>query len=68
MNRVPHVIAIVLGLILVGVLATEKQRIESKLIGVTAECNNGKFTDAKRGPGVCAANGGVKRWIEKEKQ
>ena len=60
--------SIVLGVILVYTLSTEDQRLESRVIGVTAQCANGSFTTAKRGPGVCSAHGGVQRWIEKRGQ
>lgn len=57
--------SVVLGVILVYTLSTEDQRLEARVIGVTAQCANGSFTTAKRGPGVCSAHGGVQRWIEK---
>lgn len=59
------VASVLLGVILVYTLSTEDQRLESRVIGVTAQCANGSYTTAKRGPGVCSAHGGVKRWIEK---
>ena len=45
-------------------MAVNEYSIEQRFIGVTAECNNGRYTTAERGRGVCSANGGVKRWIE----
>jgi hypothetical protein len=57
--------SVVLSVILVYTLSTEDQRLESRVIGVTAQCSNGSFTTANRGPGVCSAHGGVQRWIEK---
>ena len=64
-NHIFKIASVVLGVILVYTLSTEDQRLEARVIGVTAQCANGSFTTAKRGPGVCSAHGGVQRWIEK---
>ena len=59
-------IAIAFGFIaafLAGMTVNEYQ-VQGRFIGVTAECNNGRYTAAERGQGVCSGNGGVKRWIE----
>lgn len=45
-------------------MAVNEYQMPTRVIGVTAECNNGRYTTAERGRGVCSANGGVKRWIE----
>lgn len=58
--------SIVIALILVVTLSSEDSRLERRVIGVTAQCADGAYTTAKRGPGVCSSHGGVKRWIEKE--
>jgi len=55
---------VVVACALVAALVLKEQSIESRVIGVTAECNNGRYTTAKRGQGVCSGNDGVKRWIE----
>ncbi len=55
---------VVVACALVAALILKEQSIERRLIGVTAECNNGRYTTAERGRGVCSANGGVKRWVE----
>ena len=67
-HHIFKIASIVLGVILVYTLSTENQRLEARVIGVTAQCANGSFTTAKRGPGVCSSHGGVKRWIEKRGQ
>lgn len=64
-HHIFKIASIVLGVILVYTLSTEDQRLEARVIGVTAQCANGSFTTAKRGQGVCSSHGGVKRWIEK---
>lgn len=64
-HHIFKIASIVLGVILVYTLSTEDQRLEARVIGVTAQCANGSYTTAKRGPGVCSAHGGVQRWIEK---
>jgi hypothetical protein len=64
-HHIFKIVSVVLGVILVYTLSTEDQRLEARVIGVTAQCANGSFTTAKRGPGVCSAHGGVQRWIEK---
>lgn len=64
-DHVVKVIAIVFGVSLVFCVSTEDARLEKRVIGVTAQCNDDAFTTAKRGPGVCSSHGGVKRWIEK---
>lgn len=64
-HHIFKIASVVLGVILVYTLSTEDQRLEGRVIGVTAQCVNGSFTTAKRGPGVCSSHGGVKRWIEK---
>lgn len=64
-HHIFKIASVVLGVILVYTLSTEDQRLEGRVIGVTAQCANGSFTTAKRGPGVCSSHGGVKRWIEK---
>lgn len=64
-HHIFKIASVVLGVILVYTLSTEDQRLESRVIGITAQCANGSFTTAKRGPGVCSAHGGVQRWIEK---
>lgn len=55
---------VVVACALVAALILKEQSIERRLIGVTAECNNGRYTTAEHGRGVCSANGGVKRWVE----
>ena len=55
---------VVVACALVAALVLKEQSIESRVIGVTAECSNGRYTTAERGKGVCSGNGGVKRWIE----
>lgn len=67
-DHVVKLIAIVFGVAIVFCVSTEDARLESRVIGVTAQCNDDAFTTTKRGPGVCSSHGGVKRWIEKEKQ
>ena len=67
-NHLFKVAAIVLGVLLVFALSTEDHRLEARVIGVTAQCADGAYTTAKRGPGVCSAHGGVQRWIEKRGQ
>lgn len=64
-HHIFKIASVVLGVILVYTLSTEDQRLEARVIGVTAQCANGSFTTSKRGPGVCSAHGGVQRWIEK---
>lgn len=49
--------------LLIGALIL-KAGAEPKLIGLTAQCESGYYTTAKRGKGVCSGHGGVKRWIE----
>lgn len=64
-HHIFKIASVVLVVILVYTLSTEDQRLEARVIGVTAQCANGSYTTAKRGPGVCSAHGGVQRWIEK---
>ena len=64
-HHIFKIASVVLGVILVYTMSTEDQRLEARVIGVTAQCANGSFTTAKRGQGVCSSHGGVKRWIEK---
>ena len=54
----------VLSVLLVYSLATEEKRHGKKLIGVTAQCNDGMFTTSKRSQGACSGHGGVKYWID----
>jgi len=59
----------VIAALMIAVMAlwivSERGRVQSSLIGVTAECNNGRYTTTPHGArGVCSGNGGVKRWIE----
>ena len=59
-------IAIAFGLVaafLAGMAVNEYQ-VQGRVIGATAECNNGRYTTAERSQGVCSGNDGVKRWIE----
>lgn len=63
-DHICKVAAVVLGVILVYTMSTENQRLEARVIGVTAQCSDGAFTTANRASGVCSAHGGVKRWIE----
>ena len=64
MKHLCTVVSVALSLLLVYVLATEDSRNGSKLIGVTAQCKDGKFTTSKRSQGACSSHGGVKYWIE----
>lgn len=64
-HHIFKVASVVLTVILVYTLSTEDQRLEARVIGVTAKCASGSYTTVKRGPGVCSAHGGVQRWIEK---
>ncbi len=64
-HHIFKIASVVLAVILVYTLSTEDQRLEDRVIGVTAKCASGSYTTAKRGPGVCSAHGGVQRWIEK---
>lgn len=63
-NAVPIFMAVIFGCLLVFSLATEDSRLESRIIGVTAKCNDGSYTTTKRSSGVCSSHGGVNRWIE----
>lgn len=67
-DHICKVAAVVLGVILVYTMSTENQRLEARVIGVTAQCSDGAYTTAKRGQGVCSSHGGVQRWIEKRGQ
>ena len=56
--------AVVFGVLLVYSLATEPTRFAKKVIGATAFCIDGMITTATKGKsGVCAAHGGVKKWL-----
>ena len=50
-------IAVLFGLL----ISTAKA---SKIIGVTAQCEDGYYTTSN-GRGTCAGHGGVKKWIDK---
>lgn len=63
-ENVFKVSAIIFALCLVYTLSSEDSRLEKRVVGVTAQCADGAYTTAKRGPGVCSSHGGVKRWIE----
>lgn len=38
--------------------------IRKNVIGVTAQCNDGKYTTAKTRRGACSFHGGIKRWYD----
>lgn len=63
-DHVFKVASIIFALCLVYTLSSEDSRLEKRVVGVTAQCADGAYTTAKRGPGVCSSHGGVKRWIE----
>lgn len=64
-QTIPIVAAVALGVVLVFCLATEDRRVKSRIIGVTAMCENGMFTTAPRWQqGVCSGHGGVKKWLD----
>ena len=58
----------ILSCLLVYSLATEERRHGEKLIGVTAQCNDGKFTTSKQSQGACSGHGGVKYWMKQGEQ
>lgn len=57
-------ITLVLSCLLFFDIMYQKHTVHDLVIGVTAECNNGRYSTAPRGQGVCSGNDGVKRWIE----
>lgn len=62
-ESIPVIISVILGCLLVFTLATEDQRLQGRVIGVTGQCADGSYTTAKRSQGACSSHGGVKRWI-----
>ena len=64
MKHIPVLAAIALCLLLIYTLATEERRTQSKLIGITAKCNDGMYTSVKRGRGACSSHGGVNYWFD----
>lgn len=63
-DHFPVICAAILAMMLIYGLATEESRMKSKVIGLTAVCNDGSFSTSPRGRGVCSAHGGVKEWVE----
>lgn len=58
------VAACLLALGLSFALATEHNRVKSKVIGATAVCKDGAITTVARGTrGICSGHGGVKEWL-----
>jgi len=49
-----------------ALVATKAQEIaiEERVIGVTAQCDNGNYSTA-RGSGACSGHGGVYYWLER---
>lgn len=64
MKHFPTVLCVILVAVLFYTVSTEESRHGNKLIGVTAQCKDGKFTSAKKSQGACSGHGGVKYWIE----
>ena len=62
-GHVALVCAVFIALILGLVMATEDARVISRVIGATAICKDGSITTSPRDRGVCAAHGGVQKWL-----
>lgn len=54
---------IALAVAVVALLASEESRTARRVLGLSAVCMDGALTTSPRGPGVCAAHGGVKEWM-----
>ncbi len=54
---------VVLGVMLMTAQGNKEGLILRSVIGVSAQCQDGMWSTAKRNKGTCSGHGGVKKWL-----